>query len=142
VVSFTSRPLYPPGKELLVPIGWEAVWAPGPVWTTWRKFLTLLGLELRPLGHPTRNICYTVCAIPTPYIATYNNNIIIIIIYRKWGLASFNGPNSQLPKLVSLTNTRRRKMSNICVSAYQPTHQTPMVIPKAINREVCFRLRF
>jgi hypothetical protein len=25
----------PPGKELLVPIGWEAVWASEPVWTRW-----------------------------------------------------------------------------------------------------------
>lgn len=32
-------------------------------------------------------------------------------------------------------------MSSVCVSAYQPTHKTPMVVPKAINREVCLRLR-
>jgi len=37
VVSFTPRPLYRPGKEPLVPIRWEAGWAPKPVWTRWRK---------------------------------------------------------------------------------------------------------
>jgi hypothetical protein len=26
-----------PGKEALVPIGWEAGWAPEPVWTLWRR---------------------------------------------------------------------------------------------------------
>jgi hypothetical protein len=26
-----------------------------PVWTAWRKFLTLLGLDLRPLGRPARS---------------------------------------------------------------------------------------
>jgi hypothetical protein len=33
VVSFTPRPLYPPGKEPLLPIGQEAGWSPEPVWT-------------------------------------------------------------------------------------------------------------
>jgi hypothetical protein len=41
------------GKEPPVSIGQEAAWAPGPVWTTWRKFLTLPGQELLPLGTPT-----------------------------------------------------------------------------------------
>jgi hypothetical protein len=45
----------PPGKEPPVPIGYEAGWAPEPVWTMWRKFLTLPGLELRPLGRPLRS---------------------------------------------------------------------------------------
>jgi hypothetical protein len=31
------------------------VWNPAPVWTTWRKFFTLQGLELRPLGRRTRS---------------------------------------------------------------------------------------
>jgi hypothetical protein len=41
----------PPRKESPVPIWQEVGWAPGPVWTTWRKvkILPLLGLELRPL---------------------------------------------------------------------------------------------
>jgi hypothetical protein len=37
------------GKEPPVANGKEAVWAPEPVWTTWRKFLTLPELELRPI---------------------------------------------------------------------------------------------
>jgi hypothetical protein len=47
--SFTS------GKEPSVPTGYEAGWAPEPVWTTWRKFLTLSGLGLRSLGRPARS---------------------------------------------------------------------------------------
>jgi hypothetical protein len=39
----------PPGKEPPVPIGWEDGWAPEAIWTTWRKLLTLTGLEFRPL---------------------------------------------------------------------------------------------
>jgi hypothetical protein len=47
--SFTVR------KEAPVPIREETDWAPEPCWTTWRKFLTLPGLKLRPLGRPARN---------------------------------------------------------------------------------------
>jgi hypothetical protein len=50
VVSFTPRPLYPRGKSPLYPLdrnqsqsGWHV---------EKRKFLTLPGLKLRPLGHP------------------------------------------------------------------------------------------
>jgi hypothetical protein len=35
-----------------VPIGWEAGWTQEPVWATWRKFLTVPGLQLRSLGPP------------------------------------------------------------------------------------------
>jgi hypothetical protein len=38
-----------------IPIGYEAERASEPVWTTWGKFLTLPGLELRPLGRPARS---------------------------------------------------------------------------------------
>jgi hypothetical protein len=35
---------------------------PEPVWTTWRKLLTLPGLELRPLGRPARSqLLYQLC---------------------------------------------------------------------------------
>jgi hypothetical protein len=27
----------PPGKEPLIPIGYEAEWAPDPVWTLWHR---------------------------------------------------------------------------------------------------------
>jgi len=45
----------PPGKELLVPIGYEARWAPEPVWTRWwrEKFPAPGGT--RPPQHPDRN---------------------------------------------------------------------------------------
>jgi hypothetical protein len=43
-----------PGKEPPVLIGKEAGWAPEPVSTTWRKFLTLPGLELRLSCRPDR----------------------------------------------------------------------------------------
>jgi hypothetical protein len=42
----------PPEKKPPVPIGQEVGWAAEPVWMTWRKFLTLPVLELRPLGRP------------------------------------------------------------------------------------------
>jgi hypothetical protein len=57
----------PPGKELPLPIDYEAVWAPEPVWTTWRE----------EKSHPHRDTnCetsavqpvvgrYTDCTIPT-----------------------------------------------------------------------------
>jgi hypothetical protein len=32
VVSFAPQPLYPPGKEPLVPVGYEAGWVPESVW--------------------------------------------------------------------------------------------------------------
>jgi hypothetical protein len=32
-----ARAALPPGKEPPVRIGWEAEWAPGPVWTLWRR---------------------------------------------------------------------------------------------------------
>jgi hypothetical protein len=41
----------PPGKELPVPVGWKAEWAPEPVWTRWRReklpSLNLAGTEPR-----------------------------------------------------------------------------------------------
>jgi hypothetical protein len=46
---------FTPGKKPPVPIVEETGWTPEPVWTKWRKFLTLLGLELRPLGLPARS---------------------------------------------------------------------------------------
>jgi hypothetical protein len=49
VVSFTPRPLYPRGKSSPCPLEGE------PVWTTWRKFLILPGLELRPLRRTVRS---------------------------------------------------------------------------------------
>jgi len=51
VVSFTALL---PGKEPLVPIGWEAMWVPEPGWTRWwrEKFPAPAGK--RTPAHPTR----------------------------------------------------------------------------------------
>jgi hypothetical protein len=46
---------FTPGKRAPLPIGLEAGWNPEPVWTTWRQFLTLPGLELQDLGRPARS---------------------------------------------------------------------------------------
>jgi hypothetical protein len=46
---------FTPGKDSPVPSGQEAGWAPEPVWKTWRKFFTLPGLEVRPLGLAARS---------------------------------------------------------------------------------------
>jgi hypothetical protein len=56
LVSYSQRPLYPRRKS-----HWLGAWVdPRPVWTTWRrkKFLTLPGLELRPLGRPAYRLLY------------------------------------------------------------------------------------
>jgi hypothetical protein len=41
VVNFTPWLLYPWEKELLIPINYEAVWAPELVWAFWRRYRTL-----------------------------------------------------------------------------------------------------
>jgi hypothetical protein len=99
VVSFTSLPIYP--REKALGTHWMgAGWAPVSVWTTWRteKFLTLPGLELRPLCSPacrtfsvhvhniqfmpTKGItvrllmCFFLCAHLSLYISTSNNSTI------------------------------------------------------------------
>jgi len=38
VVSFYAQPLYPQGKVLLEPTGWEDGWCPELVWKWWQKF--------------------------------------------------------------------------------------------------------
>jgi hypothetical protein len=51
-----SRPgRFTAGKEPPVPTGEEVGWTSEPAWTTWRKVLTLPGLELRPLDPPARS---------------------------------------------------------------------------------------
>jgi hypothetical protein len=54
-----SGQLHAPAVLSPVPIRLEAVWVPEPVWTTWKKgkFLSLPGLELRPLGRPASSQC-------------------------------------------------------------------------------------
>ena len=44
-----------PGESAPVPTRQEAGWAPAPVWTWRREFLTPPGRELRPLGRPSRS---------------------------------------------------------------------------------------
>jgi hypothetical protein len=50
-VNFTPRPLYSWGKNSRYPLDRRLG---GPQRTTWRKFLALPGLELRPIGRPAR----------------------------------------------------------------------------------------
>jgi hypothetical protein len=64
VVNFTVQPLYSPplpqGKGPTVSIGQKAGWAPEPVWTIKRNFLSLPGLKLQPVSKPSAS-CYTNC---------------------------------------------------------------------------------
>jgi hypothetical protein len=56
VVSFTLQPLYP--GERAPGIRWIGGWVDpraGMKEVEKKKFLTLLGLELRSVGHPARN---------------------------------------------------------------------------------------
>jgi hypothetical protein len=62
--SASSPGRFTPGERAPIRLGEEAGWTPEPVWTTWRKFLTLLGLELRLLGRPTQPV-----AIHSPNIS-------------------------------------------------------------------------
>jgi hypothetical protein len=56
VVSFTPRVLYPRGRRSRYPLDRrvDGLWA-GPYDVEKRKFLTLPGLELQPLGRPARS---------------------------------------------------------------------------------------
>jgi len=59
VVSFTPLSLYPPlpGKEPLVPIGWEAWWAPKPIWMRcWKE--TNFSLHRTPVIQPVAWLLY------------------------------------------------------------------------------------
>jgi hypothetical protein len=46
--SHPSR--FTPGGSPPIPIGYKAGWAPELVWTTWRKFFILPGLNLQPVA--------------------------------------------------------------------------------------------
>jgi hypothetical protein len=64
--QFHAPAALPPGIEHLVPIGYEVGWTPEPVWTTWRKFLTLPGLDSdHSVVQPVASR-YTDWAIPAP----------------------------------------------------------------------------
>jgi hypothetical protein len=56
--QFHAPATLPPGKEPPVTIGYEAGWAPEPVWTLWRreKSLSLLETEPQFLGRPTSSV--------------------------------------------------------------------------------------
>jgi hypothetical protein len=53
-----------------IPTGLEAEWAPEPLLKTWRQFLTLPGLELRPLGRPPGSQSLHRLRFPGSYIIT------------------------------------------------------------------------
>jgi hypothetical protein len=56
----------PPGKELPVPIRYEAVWAPEAIWTTWRRENSCPYRDSNsdPLAVQLIASRYTDCAIP------------------------------------------------------------------------------
>jgi hypothetical protein len=54
VVSFTLQTLYPYGKSPKVRTGYESRWAPGKVWTLWKKSRSGI-----------RNLASKLIAIPT-----------------------------------------------------------------------------
>jgi hypothetical protein len=67
VVSFTPRSLYPPGKEPMVPIWYEAGRDPAPVWTIWREDpYPYWDLNFGPLIIQPLDSRYTDCTNPTP----------------------------------------------------------------------------
>jgi hypothetical protein len=70
----------PPGKEHPVPIGQEVGWTPETVWTIWRIFLNLPGLELRPLSRPASIQSQYRLRYPGSLIKWNINYIIINII--------------------------------------------------------------
>jgi hypothetical protein len=80
VVSFTPRLLYPryASDRRLGRLQ-------SPVWTTWRKFLTLPGIELRPLGQPVRCQLLYRLSYPGSFIRTYT--AIIVPLHSVWGFA-------------------------------------------------------
>jgi hypothetical protein len=58
MISFTLRPLYRRGKSSPPGTHWIEGWLgprTGPDYVENRNFLTLPGLELRPLGRPARS---------------------------------------------------------------------------------------
>jgi hypothetical protein len=65
-----------PGKEPPVLIGQEARWAPGAVWTLWRREKSWPCRESNP-GHPVR--LYTDWAIPTSLVSlqVLNNDTVL-----------------------------------------------------------------
>jgi hypothetical protein len=58
------------GKESLIPIELEAVWAPSPVWTFWTKELLYLeSYNLQPSD-------YTVYTVSAPWVNAVGMNLI------------------------------------------------------------------
>jgi hypothetical protein len=99
VVSFTSLLLYPPGKEQPVPIGYEAGWAPEPVWTTGRRENSWPYRDSNSdpsVVQPVASL-YTDCAIPAPFIFWGSNQNCINFI---WWL--IRRSNTQLGNLLMI----------------------------------------
>jgi hypothetical protein len=59
-----------PGKETLVPIGWEAGWASEPVWTRWWREKFPASARTRTPDHPGRGPALYHWAIPAPIAST------------------------------------------------------------------------
>jgi hypothetical protein len=73
LARFTSRATLPPGKEPPVPVGYEAGWAPEPVWTRHRreKFPAPVG-NRTPIIISSRASHYTDWAIPAHNVQNTN----------------------------------------------------------------------
>jgi hypothetical protein len=71
VATVSDQPLYP-----WYPLDRKLSGAPQPVWTTWRIFLTLLGLELRPLRRPARSQCLYRLIYRGSYIITCTERFV------------------------------------------------------------------
>jgi hypothetical protein len=73
-----SRPgRFPLGKEPPVPIGYEAGWAPEPVWPTWRRENCCLYRDSNSDPFAVQPVAshYTDCAIPPHALEPINGNI-------------------------------------------------------------------
>jgi len=76
VVGVTLRPLFTPGKDP-IPIVWEAVWAPGPVWTGAEN---LDPTGIRSPDRPARSQSLYRLRYPAHFIYVYFNNYAKILL--------------------------------------------------------------
>jgi hypothetical protein len=69
-VSFTPLATLPPGKEPLLPLGYEAGWTTEPVWTRWWREKFSVPVGIRTPDHPACSPALYHWAIPAIYLTT------------------------------------------------------------------------